>query len=74
MFLLMVMVGGRGTLVGPFIGTFLVTLLPEWSRAAADYYLLIFSFLVMLLMRFLPKGIAGIWPLFSQRFLLKGAA
>lgn len=74
MFLLMVMVGGRGTLVGPFIGTFLVTLLPEWSRAAADYYLLIFSFLVMLLMRFLPKGIAGVWPLFSQRFLLKGAA
>jgi branched-chain amino acid transport system permease protein len=72
MFLLMVMVGGRGTLVGPFIGTFLVTLLPEWSRAAADYYLIIFAVLVMLLMRFLPRGIAGVWPLFSRRFLLKG--
>lgn len=74
MFLLMVVVGGRGTLVGPFIGAFFVTLFPEWVRFLDDYYLVIFSLMVMLLIRYLPKGIAGLEPIIAQRFVRKEAA
>jgi len=67
-FLLMVMVGGRGTLVGPFIGVFFVILLPEWLRFAEDYYLIIFSIFVILLIIFFPQGVAGIGPYLQKRF------
>jgi len=70
-FLLMVMVGGRGTLAGPFIGVFFVILLPEWLRFTQDYYLIIFSIFVMLLIIFFPQGVAGIGPLLQKRFANK---
>jgi branched-chain amino acid transport system permease protein len=62
MFLLMVMVGGRGTLAGPFIGTALVVLLPEYLRFTEQYYLMFFAVGVILLMIFFPQGVAGIFP------------
>jgi len=68
LFLLMVMVGGRGTLAGPFIGVFLAILLPEWLRFTEDYYLIIFSILVILLIIFFPQGVAGIGPYLQKRF------
>lgn len=67
-FLLMVMVGGRGTLAGPFIGAFFVILLPEWLRFTEEYYLIIFSIFVILLIIFFPQGIAGIGPYLQKRF------
>jgi len=68
LFLLMVMVGGRGTLAGPFIGVFLAILLPEWLRFTEDYYLIIFAILVILLIIFFPQGVAGIGPYLQKRF------
>ena len=67
-FLLMVMVGGRGTLAGPFIGAFFSEVLPEWLRFAEDYYLIIFAIVVMLLIIFFPKGIAGFGEYVRKRF------
>ena len=37
-----------------------LTLLPEVSRAASDYRLLIFGAMLMLVMRFSPGGLAGL--------------
>lgn len=67
-FLLMVMVGGRGTLAGPFIGVFFVILLPEWLRFTEDFYLIIFSIFVIVLIIFFPQGVAGIGPYLQKRF------
>lgn len=67
-YVLMVMVGGRGTLVGPFIGAFLVILLPEWLRFSEDWYLIIFSIFVMLLIIYFPQGVAGVGPYLRKRF------
>jgi branched-chain amino acid transport system permease protein len=69
MFLLMVMVGGRGTLAGPFIGTALVVLLPEYLRFTEQYYLMLFAVGVILLMIFFPQGVAGIFPAVRRYFL-----
>ena len=69
LFLLMVMVGGRGSLLGPFIGTAFVVLLPEYLRFTEEYYLIIFAVAVMLLMIFFPQGVAGFLPAIRKRLV-----
>ena len=60
LFLLMVVVGGAGSFVGPFIGAAVAVLLPEWLRFAQSYYLLIYAVLVIVMMAFCPTGIVGL--------------
>jgi len=57
--LTMVVIGGTGSVWGVAAATIGLTLLPELSRAAADYRLLIFGAMLMLVMRFSPAGLAG---------------
>jgi branched-chain amino acid transport system permease protein len=61
LFLLMTVIGGAGSFVGPFIGAAIAVLLPEWLRFAQGYYLLIYAVLVMLMMVFCPGGIVGLY-------------
>ena len=56
----MVVVGGAGTFVGPFVGAAVAVLLPEWLRAWETWYLLIYAALVMVLMAVFPGGIVGL--------------
>src|SRR5476649_868284 len=58
--LTMVVIGGTGSVWGVVAATIGLTLLPEVSRAAADYRLLIFGAMLMLVMRFSPGGLAGL--------------
>jgi branched-chain amino acid transport system permease protein len=67
LYLLMVVIGGAGSFVGPFIGAGIAVLLPEWLRFAEGYYLIIYAVLVMLMMAFCPTGIVG---LFERLFAL----
>ena len=60
LFMLMVVVGGAGTFVGPFVGAAVAVLLPEWLRAWETWYLLIYAALVMVLMAVFPGGIVGL--------------
>ncbi|MEZ4606050.1 MAG: branched-chain amino acid ABC transporter permease [Deinococcales bacterium] len=68
---MMLVVGGSGSLIGPFIGAALVTLLPEWLRFTGEYYLVIFGIGVIIVMRYFPKGIAGFLPYLKRRFFTK---
>ena len=58
--LLMVVVGGSGYFFGPFLGTIVAVLLPEWLRVAQGYYLMGYAVLVMVLMVFCPAGLLGL--------------
>ncbi|HKH67942.1 MAG TPA: branched-chain amino acid ABC transporter permease [Reyranella sp.] len=60
LFMLMVVIGGSGTFLGPFVGAGVAVLLPEWLRAWETYYLLIYAVLVMVMMAFFPGGIVGL--------------
>lgn len=71
LYLLMVVLGGAGSFIGPFIGAAIAVLLPEWLRFAEGYYLLIYATAVMLLMAFCPGGIVG---LFERLFVSRGKA
>src|SRR5689334_23001468 len=48
--LLMVLVGGAGSFLGPFFGALVDLLLPEWLRFTQGYYLLIYAAMVIVLM------------------------
>ncbi len=60
LFLLMVVVGGAGSFLGPFVGAAVAVLLPEWLRFAQGYYLIVYALLVIVLMALCPSGIAGL--------------
>lgn len=58
--LLMVVLGGMGSVLGSALGAVLLTLMPEALRFAENYKLLIFGALLFLIMRFLPGGMASV--------------
>jgi branched-chain amino acid transport system permease protein len=57
--LAMVLVGGQGSMIGPLIGAFFLTVLPELVRTMAEYRLVIFGAAILLTMHLRPQGIAG---------------
>jgi branched-chain amino acid transport system permease protein len=60
MYLMMILVGGMGYFVGPFIGAAVGVLLPEWLRFTEGHAPLIFAVIVMAMVAFAPNGIAGL--------------
>ena len=60
--LIMMVVGGVGSILGSVVGAFVVYVLPETLRFLNDYYYLVFGFVIMLLMLVLPKGLVSLIP------------
>ncbi len=57
--LLNVMIGGVGTMAGPFIGGILLPILTEVLHFLGGLRLVVYGVLLILIMGFLPQGIAG---------------
>lgn len=57
---LIVIVGGAGSLAGPALGALVFVGLPEYLRVAAEWRLVIFGVLLVLIMIFAPQGLAGL--------------
>ncbi|MFC4277132.1 branched-chain amino acid ABC transporter permease [Achromobacter aloeverae] len=57
--IIMVLIGGKGTLVGPLVGALLVTFLEEYLREAKELRLSIFGLVVIAIVLFLPRGLTG---------------
>jgi len=66
-FLLTILFGGAGTLVGPLIGAALLTLIPELLQDAERFRLIIFAVLILITLFFLPRGVAGMLPVAQSR-------
>jgi branched-chain amino acid transport system permease protein len=58
--LLMVIVGGSGYFLGPFLGAAVSVLMPEWLRFSEGLYLMLYAVAVMILMAFCPSGLMGL--------------
>jgi branched-chain amino acid transport system permease protein len=58
--LVYMVVGGRGSFIGPLIGTALLTLIAESSRSMLQYQPILAGAIAIVVMLFLPMGIAGI--------------
>jgi branched-chain amino acid transport system ATP-binding protein len=59
LFLLVVIVGGSGTTFGPLIGATIVVLLPQLLAGLAEYQLLFFGAVLLLVLWVAPDGVAG---------------
>jgi branched-chain amino acid transport system permease protein len=57
----MVVIGGRGTFIGPIIGAVLLATLPELLGRFAEYKLLIYGMLLVIAVTLVPDGLAGLW-------------
>jgi branched-chain amino acid transport system permease protein len=55
----MVMVGGMGTVAGPVLGAILLTVAPEFLRNIAGAEEILYSFLLIGLLLFMPSGLFG---------------
>ena len=62
--LIMVILGGKGTLVGPALGAALFTFLPELLREAGHWRMIVFATILILAALFMPRGI--IFPLIEH--------
>jgi branched-chain amino acid transport system permease protein len=73
MALLMVILGGRGTLLGPLLGGILFAVLPETFRAIDEYRLAVFAVLILVMIRLQPDGMVA-WLEAGLRYLRKRRA
>jgi branched-chain amino acid transport system permease protein len=56
-FVVMVILGGMGNTIGVIIAALLLTLLPEFLRPVAEYRMIIYSLLLIILMLARPQGL-----------------
>jgi branched-chain amino acid transport system permease protein len=52
-----VVFGGRRTVLGPLVGTAILIALPELARPLADFRLLVYGVLMMVVIAYLPRGV-----------------
>jgi len=57
--LIMMVLGGMGTIVGPILGAVGITYLLETMRVFADYRLVIYGLLMFVIILYMPHGVAG---------------
>ena len=77
LFVIMVVMGGMGSVSGSIVGAFLLTLLPEALRPLqnithVDLRMVIYSLILILMMLLRPKGIFGrkeLWEMIGKRQL-----
>ena len=70
--LVMVVLGGMGSFTGSVLAAVVLTLLPELLRDLADYRMLIYSVVLMMILR--PQGLLGKREFSLSRFWEKAAA
>jgi branched-chain amino acid transport system permease protein len=58
--LIYMVVGGRLRFVGPIIGAFVLTVVPEFGRALREYQPFIFAAVLLIIIMFLPSGLVSL--------------
>jgi branched-chain amino acid transport system permease protein len=80
-FALNTIIGGMGTALGPFLGSVLITSLETYLRAALSdmqsgltgIYLIVYGVVLILVVRFVPEGLAGLAARARGRWMRAGA-
>jgi ABC-type branched-subunit amino acid transport system ATPase component/ABC-type branched-subunit amino acid transport system permease subunit len=70
--LAMTVIGGMGSFIGPVIGAFMLNILAEYIRAYGEYHVLVFGLVALLMARFFPNGVVGLYKGNGKMPLLEG--
>ena len=62
--LAMTVIGGMGSFIGPVIGAFALNILAEKIRDYGEYHVLVFGIVALVVARFAPNGLLGLWRRF----------
>jgi branched-chain amino acid transport system permease protein len=66
-FLVMLIVGGSGSIGGAIFGAVLLTFLPEVLRPLKSSYIMVYGAAVIAMVIFMPRGLAGLFDAATQR-------
>ena len=69
--LVMVVLGGMGSMLGSILSAGVLTILPEALRSFADYRMVIYSLVLVLMMIFRPGGLLGSYDFSLSRIIEK---
>jgi len=72
--LMMVILGGMGTLIGPILGAFSMMFLEEIFQTMTKHWQLLIGVVIVLVALFLPRGVAGLLPDWQRRRTKAGSA
>ncbi len=65
--LIFLLLGGAATLAGPIIGAFVIPVLMEYLQFLAEYRLIIFGVLLIVVIIYFPRGLMGGFTVLQQR-------
>lgn len=74
LFFIAILIGGRGSILGPLLGTILLTLLPEVAAPLAAWSTFVYAGLLLLIVLAMPGGIAALLDRESRKALPSGRA
>ena len=69
--LVMVVLGGMGSMLGSILSATVLTILPEALRSVADYRMVLYSVVLILMMIFRPGGLLGSYDFSLSRIISK---
>jgi branched-chain amino acid transport system permease protein len=72
LFFISILIGGRGSILGPLIGTIVLTLLPEFAAPLAAWSTFLYAALLLAVVLAAPGGIAALLDFDSRKPLLAG--
>ncbi|HSV93692.1 MAG TPA: branched-chain amino acid ABC transporter permease [Desulfobacterales bacterium] len=72
--LAMTVIGGMGSFVGPILGAFALNILEEYIRGYGEYHVLAFGLVALVVARFAPNGLLGLWRRLRRTAPASGAA
>jgi branched-chain amino acid transport system permease protein len=62
--LAMTVIGGMGSFIGPIVGAFALNILAEKIRDYGEFHVLVFGLIALVVARFAPNGLLGVWRKF----------
>lgn len=65
--IVMVLLGGRGSIPAVLLSGVILSFLPEYLRFLSDYRLIVFGFIMMAIVLFLPDGLTGLKDTLVER-------
>lgn len=64
-----VLIGGTGTLLGPAVGSIIITVVQELLAGYAELHLVILGLILLVIIKIAPNGVLGIISGFKQRLI-----